>query len=270
VSRALAEEGVRNAWREGQRAWPGIALTEQAFAEHVASLPIDETALEAALAERGADLFIAAACTRRDQQAIVRFDAQYLAPLERYVNRFRLTAERVAELRQQLRLHVLLGADPAIARYRGSGPLAAWVRVVAVRAAVDLTRADHDPRTSADAEALDRLIAPELGPEGRTIVTRYRDQVQTALREALATMSDQDKTLLRLHFLDGASVIAIGRIYGVHRATVTRWLVTLRRDLLERVRASLALPGTPTPSELQSLMKVLQNEIELSLHRLLG
>jgi RNA polymerase sigma-70 factor, ECF subfamily len=266
VSRALSEEGVRNAWREGQRAWPGIALAEADFAAHLASLPVDE----ATLADRGPDLFIAAACARRDQQAIVRFDAQYLMPIEHYVARLRLSPDRLAELRQQLRMNVLLGPEPAIARYRGSGPLHAWVRVVAVRAAVDLTRADLDPRAAGDAEAMDRLIAPELGPEGQTIVTRYRDQVQAALREALSTMSDQDKTLLRLHFLDGASVIAIGRIYGVHRATVTRWLVTLRRNLLERVRASLTLPGTPTPSELRSLMKLLQGEIELSLQRLLG
>jgi RNA polymerase sigma-70 factor (ECF subfamily) len=266
VARALSEEGVRNAWREGQRAWPGIALSEQDFADHLASLPIDE----AVLAERAADLFIAAACARRDEQAILRFDAQYLAPLDRYVTRLRLTPERLAELRQQTRLHILLGSEPAIARYRGSGPLAAWVRVVAVRGAVDLTRGDREWPTPADSEAMDRLIAPELGPEGQAIVARYRDQVQTALREALSGMSDQDKTLLRLHYLDGASVIAIGRIYGVHRATVARWLVGLRRGMLDRVRAALALPGSPSSSELRSLIRLLQSEIELSLHSLLG
>jgi RNA polymerase sigma-70 factor (ECF subfamily) len=69
--------------------------------------------------------------------------------------------------------------------------------------------------------------------------------------------------------VDGLGVEGIGRIYQVHRATAARWLVTLRRQVLQRVRQALALPGTASSSELRSLVTLLRNEIELSLHDVL-
>ena len=93
--------------------------------------------------------------------------------------------------------------------------------------------------------------------------------MQVALKDALSAISVQDKTLLRLHFVDGLSAEAIGRIYGVHRATVARWLAALRRQMLQRVRHGLALPASATSSELRSLLTLLKGEIDLSLPSIL-
>jgi RNA polymerase sigma-70 factor (ECF subfamily) len=262
---ASVDQGVTAAWLEGQRAWPAIALPLQTFARHLGELGIAPVAVAA----QAADLYIAAACASGDQQAMVRFDAQYLTTVERYVRRLRLSPELLAELRQRMRLLILLGPKPGIGRYRGSGALMAWVRIIAVRTALELIRGERLSSQAIDERALDTLIAPELGPEAQALKGRYRDQVQAALREALSAMGDRDKTLLRLHFLDGSSIEAIGRIYGVHRATAARWLVALRRQMLQRVREALALPAGATSSELRSLVRLLEGEIELSLHRLL-
>jgi RNA polymerase sigma-70 factor, ECF subfamily len=266
VATAPVDQGVTAAWQEGQRAWPGIALPLGTFAEHLAALGV----APAALASLAADLYIAAACARGDQQAIVRFDAQYLATIERHVRRVQLSPELVAELRQRLRLLILLGPEPGIGQYRGGGALVAWVRIIAVRTALDLARHERLSAQAIDDQAIDRLIAPELGPDAQAMKGRYRDRMQAALRDVLSAMGDRDKTLLRLHFLDGASVEAIGRIYGVHRATAARWLVALRKQILQRVREVLVLPAGATSSELRSLVRLLEGEIELSLPRLLG
>jgi RNA polymerase sigma-70 factor, ECF subfamily len=260
-----SEDRVRAAFAEGQRVWPGVGLTAEAFAAYLARVEADAELLAA----RAADLFIAAACAQGDDLAIRQFDATYLAPIERYVARLHLRPEQLGELRQQLRLSILLGSAPLVGRYRGSGPLAAWVRVVVVRNALELARADQAAQQANDVEALDRLIAPELGPEAHAIKSRYRERLQLALEEALSALSVEDKTLLRLHFVDGLSAEAIGRIYAVHRATVARWLIALRRQMLQRVRHGLALPATATSSELRSLLTLLRSEIELSLRSIL-
>ena len=132
-----AEDRVRAAFAEGQRVWPGVGLTAEAFAAYLARVDANAELLPA----RAADLFIAAACAQGDDLAIRKFDATYLAPIERYVARLHLRPEQLAELRQQLRLSILLDSEPTVRRYRGSGPLAAWVRVIAVRNALNMARA---------------------------------------------------------------------------------------------------------------------------------
>jgi RNA polymerase sigma-70 factor (ECF subfamily) len=236
----------------------------QTFAAHLSTLEVAPPTSGA----QSADLYIAAACATGDQRAIARFDAQYLTAVDRYVRRIPLDADMVAELRQQLRLLILLGPQPGICKYRGTGALIAWVRIIAVRAALELARRERSSR-ALDDQALDTLVASDLSPEVQAVKGRYRERMQTALRQVLSTMDDREKTLLRLHFLDGASVEAIGRIYGVHRATAARWLVALRKQILRRVREALALPAGSTSSELRSLLRLLEGEIELSLRRLL-
>jgi RNA polymerase sigma-70 factor, ECF subfamily len=257
---------VRAALADGQQAWPGIALGAEALADHVREVGIDDVALAA----RGADLFIAAACAAGDQAAILRFDAQYLARLEPYVARLQVPAELLGEVQQQARMAILLDPKPLIRSYRGSGPLLAWVRVIVVRTALALLRVARPPHRGNDLEILDRLISPALGPDAHAVKERYRGRLQTALRDALVTLSDHDKTLLRLHFVDGLGVDAIGRIYHVHRATAARWLVNLRKQVLHQVRRALDLPGNPTSSELRSLVDLLKGELELSLQAILG
>jgi RNA polymerase sigma-70 factor (ECF subfamily) len=259
------DEAVRTAFDEGLRAWPGTSLTLESFAAHLAGLGLDRETIAA----RPADLFITAACAAGDELAVRRFEAQYLGAIEAHVARIGLTTEQLGELRQQVRIDLLVGAQPRIGQYRASGPLAAWVRVVVVRTAIHLARRVRVRERTNDVEALDRLIAPDLGPEANVVKERYRERVQDALKSALLALNDREKTLLRLHFIDGLSADGIGRIYNVHRATAARWLVALRQQVLQGVRQELALPGKATSSELRSLMRLVRSEIRLSLQRIL-
>jgi RNA polymerase sigma-70 factor (ECF subfamily) len=203
--------------------------------------------------------------------AIQRFDAQYLLGLDTYVSRFRLGPDLLGELRQQARVTMLVGPAPLIGTYRGGGALAAWVRVIVVRRALALAEAARVPRQRMnDLAALAALAESELGPEANVIKARYHGALEEALKGALASLDDREKTLLRLHFLDGLNIDAIGRIYHVHRATVARWLVAVRRRVLDRVRSELRLPVYARSSELRSLVGLMRDELQLSLKRILG
>jgi RNA polymerase sigma-70 factor, ECF subfamily len=243
-----------------------VALSIEAFVAHLARAGAPDPLPPG----RAADLFIAAACAAADPVAIRRFEAQYLGGLDGHVARYGISGEMVEELRQQVRIRMLVGVDPLIVHYRATGPLGAWVRVIVARTALALGESLRRQQGKTDGEALEALVCRGLGPEATAAKALYRDRLQAALEQAFAGLDAQDKTLLRLHFLDGLSIDAIGRIYRIHRATAARRLVKLRGQILQAVRQRLALPAQPSTAELRSLLDLLHDEIRLSLSRILG
>jgi RNA polymerase sigma-70 factor (ECF subfamily) len=97
----------------------------------------------------------------------------------------------------------------------------------------------------------------------------HREAFQAALQDALTTLTPREKTLLRLHFLDGMNIDALGVVFRVHRATVARWLVAIRTQVLDRVRQTLSLDLGASPSEAISLVRLLRSEVQLSIRRIL-
>jgi hypothetical protein len=99
----------------------------------------------------------------------------------------------------------------------------------------------------------------EQGPSARCDWAQLNSHLAAALEEAIAALPVRQRNVLRLHSLRDVSADAIGRMYGVHRATTTRWLTDAREQ--HRLRLELAL-GTQT---LESVNRELAAGIELSL-----
>jgi RNA polymerase sigma-70 factor (ECF subfamily) len=59
-------------------------------------------------------------------------------------------------------------------------------------------------------------------------------------------------------------------MYGVSSRTVQRWLVDLRESVLLKTRDGLRARLGLEPSELESLLGLVDSQLELSLHRVLG
>jgi RNA polymerase sigma-70 factor (ECF subfamily) len=251
------------AFLAGTMAWPGVALDRRVFAERLEGLGLDAEQISS----RGSDLFLAAACAAQDPVALELFERTYLAQVPRLIGRVALSAHQEDELRQQLRIRLLVGPTPKIAEYRGSGPLGAWVRVCALRLALDLKMADGGKRN--DAQALDALVVGAPGGEVEIDAARHRVAFQSALQESLATLTTREKTLLRLHFLDGMNIDELGVVFRVHRATVARWLVAVRTRVLENVREKLSLDLGASLSEAHSLVRLLRSEVQVSIRRIL-
>lgn len=256
---------VDDAFAAGQQAWPGVALDRARFHERVAEMGVDLESLPA----RASDLYLASACAERDPAAVQAFERHFLQPVPRMLTRVALSEHQEDELRQQLRIRLLVGPSPRIAEYRGMGPLGGWVRVCALRLALDLKLGSDEQRRS-DGEALDALMVGAAGTEVMIDAVHHRAAFQEALQEALTTLTAREKTLLRLHFLDGMNIDALGAVFRVHRATAARWLVAIRGQLLERVRQKLSLDIGASPSEAQSLVRLLRSEVQVSIQRILG
>ncbi len=252
-------------------AWPTLALTPEAFvralARHV--LPDDApSALESLHAE---DLYLATACLHGDAQASAELDRRIRSgPLPKVA---RQLANRVsaADVHGRLLQRLLMaepGKQPKLAEYAGRGPLDGWLQVVAFRVALNL--APPDARAVPLDEQLLRDDGPATGhPELDLLRERFRADFRAAVRKAVASLSARDRTLLQLSVMEGVGIDALSRTFQVHRATVARWIVAAREQIVQGTREALRQHLALKPAELDSLMGLADSQLEVSLGRLL-
>lgn len=253
---------------QGRTRWPTLALPAEGFARYVEErCPTGQDPSTLALA----DLYLAYGCSLGDAVALALFEREYLPLIERFLARRGQDPSLVDEAKQRLRLRVLVappGQPPRIAEFRGQGSLAAWLRVVAAREHAEASRVANagavplaDDELPAPAVA---LLTPEIDADQVRLLPLFRD----AFREALAGLPPRDRTLLRLHYIDGLSLDAMGKLYRVNKGTVSRWLAALRSTLHEQVLALLQRSSGASPEETRSLLRLLQSRLELSLRGL--
>ena len=209
------------------------------------------------------DLYLAWACAEGDPVALAIFDRDHLA-------RVRALAKGTdpAELEQLTRVRQLnaeAGAAPRIRQYSGRGPLAAWVRMVATRIAIDVARA-RPPCTALPESSPDGAF---IDPELDYLKTRYAQAFHAALERALTSLSTKERALLRLCYVDGATPAAIGRMYAVSARSAQRWLVDARERVLSRTREELTGALSLRPAELDSLLDLMKSRMQVTLRRVL-
>jgi RNA polymerase sigma-70 factor, ECF subfamily len=251
---------------EAQAMFPGVALDDARFLAHVAALPSRPPPKPT----HGHDLWLACACVARDQTALQIVERDCFHPARTAVSRFDADDDFVAEVLQELRARLLLGTAPAIATYAAQGPLIAWIRVSASRAAIDQLRAR---RAGAGRGALveDPLRKADLGPEVELLRRYYGQAFRAALHASLEQLTPRDRTMLRRHLVEGSTLTEIAAPYRIHPATVARRLETLRGQIAAAVRGRLlALTPEPGAPSWESLAGAIQSEVYLSLSPLLS
>lgn len=249
----------------GQAAMPTVSLPAEDFVAYLAArLPESATSVDGLRALRIGDLFLACACSRGDGVAIALFDSLHLANIGAALRSRDATTE--AELKQVLREKLFVardGARPKIADYSGRGDLASWVRVVAVRTALNLARGTrHEVPLDEDALLAERTGA---GVEIETLKRLYRAEFAEAFGEALVTLTARDRNMLRQHYVDGLTMEQIGGAYRVHRLTVLRRMEQARRSLGKETYRRLATRLSLSRTELDSIMRLIRSQLDVSL-----
>ena len=167
------------------------------------------------------------------------------------------------EVRQALREKLVLGGK--LAGFTGRGALDAWMRAAAVRTALSLKRGNGALASPSRAEQFPAGTDPEL----RFVKEKYRAECARAFQAALAALEPRQRTVLRLHHLEGMSLDALGRVYQVHRATAARWLADARDLLHETTRRELAkLLGGASKATVDSLLGLMQSQLPVNLKTL--
>jgi RNA polymerase sigma-70 factor, ECF subfamily len=262
------EQRLADAWAAGQAAWPTVHLDAERFTQHVrARLPEDKEPVEALAQLACVDLYLACACLHALPSADLVLERSFLAAVDQYVRRVDASPAFADEVRQLLREKLLLaseGKPPKIGEYAGSGPLSAWLRVVAVRTALNLRRDSGNARI----ESLDDAMvaaATDKDAELEHIKERYRDAFQQAVREALGRLPDEQRRAMRLHLVGRLTTAKIGQMFQVNQSTVVRWLAVARIAVREHTRDLLKERLQLSSSEFDSLTNLLLSRLDVSM-----
>lgn len=252
-------------------AWPTVSVSSEAFAARLEQLTRAGQALPEAA--HAADAYLAFACAEGDAAAISAFDSDYLSRVPSMVSRIDSSPVLADEVQQILRERLLVssGAPAKIAAYGGRGSLLGWLKVAAVRCALELHRARQreasGPLESTDIAA-DALIASD--PELEYLHGKYTTEFKEAFAEALLGLDAKQRTVLQLYLADGLNIDKIAKLYAVHRATVARWIADTREVLYQRTSDLLRLRLNITETEFQSIVRLVQSQLDVSVRRLLS
>jgi RNA polymerase sigma-70 factor (ECF subfamily) len=266
---AELEQLIEEELRQGQATWPGIAVGAEAFVSYLGhrargALP-PETALRGL---RATDLYLACACVQGDPGAIAAFETHHLSKTDGYLARLKATPVQIEEVKQSLRRRLLVpereGSAPLIAQYSGRGPLQAWVRVAAIRAALKLLQVARR-ETPLEEEVLQALPTFAEDPELHYLKDTYRGAFTASLREAFRLLSPRTLNLLRYHYVDGLTTYEIAALYRVHQVTAARWLEKGRQEVLSETRRLLMQQLQVDQAECDSIMRLVQSHLDITL-----
>lgn len=264
---------VATAWQAlldaAQAAWPQLRIEPAQIVEFIAQrLAGDDLAAALASAPAG-DLVLAAACAEQEPTAHAAFDT-VLTEVNAAGASTRSPPDLVDDVKQLLRVQLLVPKDgkPAgIAGYRGKGPLRGWVRITATRELIRHQR--KRARETPSERPLDEALGDASDPLLSQLKAEYRSEFATALREAITELGAEDRTLLRQQIVDGLSIDEIGAAFGVHRATAARWLQRARGALVSATRGRLAARLKVPMEEIDSVIRLVQSQLDASVVRYL-
>jgi RNA polymerase sigma-70 factor len=265
----VLERAIRDGYDRGRSRWPTAGeLAVDDFVAHVTlKVPPDEEPLAYVATLVLDDLYLACACLHDVPGAIRIFDDEYLARVPEYVRTIDRSQGFGDEMRQVLRERLLVRRDHAPARiadYSGRGALASWLRVTAVRVALNHRATPEQARPHDDSGLADQL-ANDAGPELELLHARYATAITDALRVAIGSLPAEQRVILRMYFAAGHSTQQIAELLRVDRSTAARRLVAARRAVFDAthrlLRAQLALETT----EFASLARALHDRLDVSL-----
>jgi RNA polymerase sigma-70 factor (ECF subfamily) len=243
-------------WRDEVRAraaaWTRVSLEDAlAYAEAAPS--------------HAADLALAFGVMREDPDALRLFEEMCTPEITVAIRAIDRDPAFVDEVAQVTRVRLLVGEGARIATYRGTGPLRAWVAIAARRIAINAKR---DAKPVSD-DPLAELVDREPDPELRHLKQLYRGEFRAALTAALAALPDRARAVLRLRFVDALELAQIGRLYRVHESTASRWISGALDDIATATRKNLVARLSITPDTADSVARMVQSGLDLSVARLL-
>src|SRR5262249_51458294 len=162
-----------------------------------ARLPAKLGLREALLSLHSDDLYLSCACGQEDPRALACFEERILRRMPALLASLSPSTAQIDEVSQLLRakLFVTDGTSRGrIEEYSGSGALQVWVRITALRIALNLLRDKDDRRAARDGTVLERLAATGEDPEAAYLKTRYRDAFLAACRDAMHELAGEERT----------------------------------------------------------------------------
>jgi len=215
------------------------------------------------------DLELAKALAAGDRRALKIFEEDFLPKIDRALRRVDSSPAFIDEVKQSLRKKLLVadGDKPAlITQYSGRGALDRWLKLAAVRVALNMKRSVRREQ-ELEEEVLGALTARD-DPELEVVWRTFRKKYEQALASALKELEPRERLLLEQHFVDGLGLDELAEAHGAHRTTVFRRLKSAQAALRDSARAHLSAQGID-PSMMRSVERAAGSRFQLSIVRIL-
>jgi RNA polymerase sigma-70 factor, ECF subfamily len=246
---------------KARAAWPKIAISEDTFTAYV-----EERARDFLDKVHGNDLYVACGVLNKDRAALHIFEEQFMARVPDYVLRIRAGRDVVDEVTQLLRERLIM--NEKIAEYSGKGALGGWIRVAAVRTALNHLR-KNDP-TGAGASELGEEISAAGDPELSYVKEHSRDLFTDAFKRVLDKLDANERTILRLHYIDGLTMDQLAHLYKTPRSTIARRVAEARQQVLSSTENLLREEQRLSPSAIASVIRQARSQVQVTITRLFG
>jgi RNA polymerase sigma-70 factor (ECF subfamily) len=261
------EERLRDVYAAASAAWPRVDVPRERFIAYAR----ERLSLAEPRALDGPDLYLACGCWLGLPSALAELERVYLARVSQLVRPYDPSPAFADEVCQTLRERLLVGAgaDARIASYSGRGSLLSWLRVAAVRIALNLLEARH-PERNLTLSHVELEAMPGADPELEAIKSQYREAFQAAVTQALSALPLAQRRALRLHLVGEMTTTQIGALMQVHHSTVVRWLAAARAAVRKSALAALQRELGASAAELESLAGLVLSRLDVSLRTCLG
>jgi RNA polymerase sigma-70 factor, ECF subfamily len=239
-----------------QQRFPAVQLPIDIFRSRVEEILATEmgmTGNEAKLHYE--DLFLALACARDDRIAWEHFADDYVPLLKSFATQACGNSDEGEDLAQEITVK-LLKEKGRLEGYNGRGSLAGWLRVTISHAAIDRFRrmsrlTSLDSLEENEAEVL--CHQTEKPQDGEPLDSHWGPVVSRIAEEHLRALPARDRLLLSLYYLQGVPLREIGRQFGIHEATASRWLERMRKEVRKEVERDLRKKHGLRSGEIRSL-----------------
>lgn len=265
VTVRIVDEAFRLAHRQGEARWAPVQISLERFTD----LCVQANLSEDALRSRPEALYLAYAAGTGADGAHAALEREFLSGLSARLRRLGVTPDLMPDVLQTIRERLLLGPRPRILTYDGRASLQSWIKVIAMRLAIDIVRS-RSAVTRIDTSFAAEPSAPPRDAATLLAAAQYRVQLETALKEELGRLPPDRRSVLRLHLLENESIDSIARRLGVHRVTVARWLWSLGEQVLENLRRRFHDDFGVVAPDFDSLVRLLRSTMNVDLRDLLG
>jgi RNA polymerase sigma-70 factor (ECF subfamily) len=215
-----------------------------------------------------ADLYLACACLDGESAALKAFD-ELLDEVARKLRRAEISDDTLAEAKQITRQVLLPRAEapPPLADYTGRGALFSWLRVVMARELVRVLGSASRQVALSSAQAA--LPDGDDDPETAYLKAHYENEFKQAFAAAMGELAADDRRALRYAIVERMSIDEIARLERIHRATAARDIARARARLADRTRAVLQARLCVEPAQLESVLRLVSSQLDVSVCRLL-
>jgi RNA polymerase sigma-70 factor (ECF subfamily) len=263
---SMDSDDLQRAYEQCRQRYPTIDLSLEDFSARVntSAAEFDRLCQE--------DLFLATSCARGDRIAWEYFADDYLPLLHRMAALACRQFQEGEDVAQEI-VASLIADKTKIAAYDGRGSLAGWLRVAVSHAAIDRFRRKRREVSldEPDGPSRDEPSAAPLSNQGEEALDSPWGSVLAKMLEAeIRNLPARDRLILSLYYIENVPLKIIGRQFGVHEATASRWLDKLRRGVRKSVERELRGKHGFRPGELNSLWQWVAEHEEFSLKEVLG